>query len=193
MTGKVNITAARKPLPAWRKYLPLVGLALLAWILYRADRTAMLNALRLLSWKSVALAAVFFGANVLLKSVRWSRMLSAQGIPLPVRVAVAAYLNGQFYGQITVGRIGEFYRAEALIERNVSAGRALSSCLWDRFLDVLTVLFVAATLSATVVGDYRSAGWAAMMLVVLAAGGLAMVFAIEYALHPTKSQNRLKG
>lgn len=144
----------------------------------------MLDALRPLSFGSVALAAGFFSVNILLKAIRWNRMLSAQGIPLSLSVAVAAYLNGQFYGQVTVGRVGEFYRAEALTERNVSLGRAMSSCLWDRILDVLLVLFLAAVLGAFVVGDYRTAAWAGGILAVLGAGGLLTIAAIKVAFNP---------
>jgi glycosyltransferase 2 family protein len=171
----------KKPRRRWQKFLPLLGLALLAWILYRADRAAMLAALRPLSLGSVAIAVVFFAVNILLKAVRWSRMLSAQGIDLSFSVAIAAFLNGQFYGQITVGRVGEFYRAEALLQNNVSVGRAMSSCLFDRLLDVTMVLSLATILGAFVVGDFRSAAWAGMMLGVLVLGGVAAIVAIKIA------------
>ena len=152
----------------------------------------MLEAVRPLSARSLALAAGYFCVNVLLKAVRWSRMLSAQGIPLSFPVAIAAYLNGQFYGQITVGRIGEFYRAEALVERNVSIGRAMSSCLWDRLLDVLTVLTLATVLGALVVGDYRSATWAGSILATFAGTGFAAIAVIRIALDPVRSRHRFK-
>jgi uncharacterized protein (TIRG00374 family) len=122
-------------------------------------------------------------------------MLAAQGIRLPLSVVVAAYLNGQFYGQITVGRVGEFYRAEALVERRISIGRAMSSCLWDRILDVIAVLSLAAVLGAFVVGDRRSAVWAGGMLAALAAGGVVALGVVKSAFnpkHPTERSKRLR-
>ena len=150
--------------PRWRLYTPLIGLLLLAWILSRIDLVSMKNSILALSPSTLGLAVGCFATNILVKSFRWHRLLHAQGIRLPLRVSLAAYLNGQFYGQVTPGHVGEFYRAEALIERRVSIGLAMSSCLVDRFIDVLIVLGVAMVLGALVVGNRQAALWAAGLL-----------------------------
>ncbi len=150
--------------PRWKYYTPLVGLVLLAWILSGIDLRSMRDSILALSPRTLGLAAGCFATNVLIKSFRWHRMLQAQGIRLPLRISLAAYLNGQFYGQVTLGHVGEFYRAEALIERGVSVGLAMSSCLIDRFIDVLIVLAVAMVLGALVVGNVQAALWAAGLL-----------------------------
>jgi uncharacterized protein (TIRG00374 family) len=155
----------------WRRYTPIIGLLLLAWVLSRVDLTSMREATRALLPRTLALAAAYFCANILLKSIRWHRMLRAQRIELPWRISLAAYLNGQFYGQVTLGHVGEFYRAEALLERKLPLGLAMSSCLFDRFLDVLIVLGLAMVLGALVVGDLQAALVAAALL----GGSLALV------------------
>jgi uncharacterized membrane protein YbhN (UPF0104 family) len=90
-------------------------------------------------------------------------------------VAIAAFLSSQFYGQVTLGRVGELYRAEALIERGVPLGLALSSSVYDRVLDLAAVLIVAATLSAFVVADTRAALVAGACMLLLGAMGLAVL------------------
>lgn len=171
-----ELPAARPP-PAWRRYLPLLGLLLLAWVLSRFDLRALGAALLAVEPLAIAQAALFFTANLLLKAFRWQRMLTAQSLHLPSRVALPAYLSSVFYGQVTLGRVGELYRAEALIERGVPLGTALSSSVYDRLLDLATVLLVAAVLSALVIGDARAASVAAIAMLALFGAGIAMLHA----------------
>jgi glycosyltransferase 2 family protein len=163
--------------PAWRRYLPWFGLVLLAWVLSRLDLRALGAALAGVAPRALCESALLFTANMLLKAFRWQRMLAAQQLALPARVAVPAFLSSQFYGQATLGRVGELYRAEALVERGVPLGRALSSSVYDRLLDLGAVLFVAATFGAAVAGDTRAAAVAAAGMLALSALGLAVLHA----------------
>lgn len=158
-------------------------------MLSRVDQQAMLNSLKALSGKSLALALSCFAANILIKAFRWRRMLVAQTIELPTSVVFAAYLSGQFYGQVTIGRLGEFYRAEALTERSVSVGRAISSCLFDRMLDVLIVLFLAVVLGTLVTGNTRAVLVGAGIIGVSVAVGAFVVIEIKYGLLPQKARS----
>lgn len=167
-----NVLAAK---PRWRKYLPWLGLVLLVWLLSRFDMHALGRAFARESASAVLIALGLFSANMLLKAFRWQRMLSVQNLHLPTPVAIAAFLSSQFYGQVTLGRVGELYRAEALIERGVPLGLALSSSVYDRVLDLAAVLIVAATLSALVVGNMQAALAAGACMVLLVALGLAVL------------------
>lgn len=168
------MTPTPKPpraLPRWRRLLPLLGLFVLGWVLWRMDLPAMGRALGKVSVATIVLASASFCANLLLKAYRWQRLLAAQGILIPLRVALAAFLSGQFYGQVTLGRAGEFLRVEALLERQVSMGAALASCVFDRLLDLFVVLAAGSVLSALVLGDRRVA---LLALVVMVAGAVAV-------------------
>ncbi|MGD8859770.1 MAG: lysylphosphatidylglycerol synthase transmembrane domain-containing protein [Myxococcales bacterium] len=164
-----------KPRPAWRRALPLLGLVLLVWVLSRLDLGAMAAALAEVSWGAVGLGAGLFAVNLGIKILRWGRMLAVQGLRVPPAVVVAAFLSGAFYGQVTLGRLGEMVRAEALTERGVPLGQALSSCLYDRGLDVGLVLLLGASLGALVIGDARAAWLAAAVVLALALMALAVV------------------
>lgn len=169
------------PRPLWRKLLPLIGLLLLGFVLSRFDLRAMEAALLRVRPGAVLLAALLFSVNMLLKALRWQRMLTAQALRLPPRVAVAAFLGSQFYGQVTFGRVGELFRAEALIERGVPLGTALSSSIYDRVIDLATVLLVAATLSSLLLGDTRTASLSAGAMLLLFASGIAVLHARKLA------------
>jgi uncharacterized protein (TIRG00374 family) len=165
----VSVRPPRAP-PLWRKLLPLIGLAVLAWLLTRLDLPALGRAIAQVSWAALLGACASFSFNLWLKVLRWQRLLRAQAIVLPHRVALASFMSAQFYAQVSVGRVGEFLRMEALIERGVSAGTALSSCVFDRLLDVYLVLATGAVLGLSVLGDRQLAIAAAA---VLALGSIA--------------------
>jgi hypothetical protein len=102
-------------------------------------------------------------------------MLVIQDLRLPTPVAIAAFFSSQFYGQVTLGRVGELVRAEALIERGVPLGMALSSSFYDRLLDLALVVLVAAVLGAFVIGDWRLAMWAGSSLLFMMGVGIAVL------------------
>lgn len=164
------ILAADRKTPRWRKALPFLGLVLLTWVLSRLDLGDMRAALGRVTLGTLLLSGGAFTVNALLKALRWHRMLAAQGIALPPRVTLAAFLSGQFYGQVTLGRVGELFRVEALIERGVSTGAALASSVLDRLLDLFLVLAAGAVLGAFVIGDAKVA---ALALALMLGGGVA--------------------
>ena len=144
---------SRRSQPAWRKWLPLLGLVLLGWVFSRLDLAALGAAFARVSVLTVGLSCVWFTLNLWLKVLRWQRLLLAQGIALSHRVTLAAFLSAQFYAQVTVGRVGEFVRIEALSERGIGMGTALASCVFDRLIDVFLVLSTGAVFAAFVVGN----------------------------------------
>jgi len=168
----------RTPPGPLRRILPLIGLALLAWILSRQDGDAMASAVSRISLPALLTAGALFTANLGVKALRWHRLLRAQGHPLPLGTTVPAFFAGQFYGQVTFGRLGEFYRAEALTARGVPAGRALSSCMFDRVLDLMLVVCLGAVLGALVLGDHDIT-WAAATLAVFMVGGALGAIALK--------------
>jgi glycosyltransferase 2 family protein len=155
-----------------RRWLPLLGLVLLGWVLSRLDRGALAGAFGQISAGALALSCAWFGGNAWLKVLRWQRLLHSQDIALPHRVALAAFLSSQFYAQVTVGRVGEFMRIEALLERGVRPGTALAACVFDRLLDVFVVLSLGVVLGSLGLGDRRVAYAAGALLIVLTIFGL---------------------
>jgi uncharacterized protein (TIRG00374 family) len=149
----------------------------LVWVLSRLDSSALASAFGRVTWLTVASAAALFGVNTGLKVVRWQRLLHAQSIELPYRVALPAMLSAGFYAQVTVGRVGEFLRAEALTERGVRVSTALSSCVFDRLLDVVCVLFTGLSLGALWLGQLRAA-WVAGVLMLTVIVGASVLFRV---------------
>jgi hypothetical protein len=159
------------------------------WVLSKVDQQTMFDSLKGLLTKSLALALACFAANILIKAFRWRRMLAAQATEVGTSVAFAAYLSGRFYGQVTMGHLGEFYRAEALTERSVSIGRSISSCLFARLLDVFILLALAVVLGTLIASNTRATLFAASIIGVSAAAGAIVLIEIKYGLLPQKARS----
>lgn len=136
---------AAKWLRRGRLALPAIGLAILVIMLARLDREAMLAQLGHISGLHVALATLMFVSNVLLKFIRWLRILRTYGVALPIGEGMLAFFASIFYGQVTIGGVGELTRSGALIARDVHWSQALVSSLFDRVLDVALLAVIGAT------------------------------------------------
>lgn len=174
---KVVLAADRKT-PRWRRVLPFAGLVLLIWLLSRLNLGDMGQALSRVTIGTLVLSSGAFTINTLVKALRWHRMLAAQGIALPPKVTLAAFMSGQFYGQVTLGRVGELFRVEALIERGVSTGAALASSILDRLLDLFLVLAAGAVLGAFVLGNAQIAALALLLMILGGCGAWAVIATI---------------
>jgi uncharacterized protein (TIRG00374 family) len=129
------------------RLLALVGLALLVIFGMHFDFSSAWQAVLGLPLTSLLFASIAFLLNLLVKAIRWHRMSRQLSIDVPLDVSVAAFLAGCFWGLLTIGRFGEFYRVEALLDRAPSKMVALATCVTDRVIDVAFLCYVAAVLS----------------------------------------------
>jgi uncharacterized membrane protein YbhN (UPF0104 family) len=120
------------------------------------------------------LASAAFLLNLSIKAIRWHRMARQLSIPVTLPVSIAAFFSGCFWGLLTIGRIGEFYRAEALFDRAPSKLVALATCITDRLIDVAFLAYLALVLSILIFLPWSVASRIA--LVAAASVGVALVF-----------------
>jgi uncharacterized protein (TIRG00374 family) len=135
-----------------RRYSPLLGVLLLVLLGTQVDFREAWRLAQAIPLSALPAAAAAYAANVILKAYRWHRMVREQGIRIPLSVSVAAFLSGALYGMLTIGRLGELMRVEALVEHSRSKGRALASCIADRLLDVAFLGFAAGVAAVVALG-----------------------------------------
>ena len=181
------MTAAPPPKSTGRvwRLLPLIGLALLVLVVSRLDLAGLRGALSSLGPGAVAAAGLSFLANVLLKAVRWRRMLAAQSLVVPLWECVAAFLTSAFYGSVTIGRVGELSRVQVLLRRGVSLGSGISSCLFDRLLDLMLVVSVGGLAGAVWLGRPELLAAAVVVL------GLGLVLTLVFARRGVAAARRM--
>jgi|Deesub1362A_J573_1020465.scaffolds.fasta_scaffold02109_5 hypothetical protein len=156
----------------WR----LIGLALLAWLLWRVDWPALGRALAGARWELVVAAALLNLPLLLLKALRWRSVLRLQGIDLPVGPSLAYYLASLYWAFLTPGRVGELARVAYLRgNHQVPAALALAGVVADRLLDLYALLWAAAVgLAWGVYPAWRAPAGVAVAGLVLAPALLAL-------------------
>jgi hypothetical protein len=122
-----------------------IGPALFVVLWWASD----LGQVRALAGRAVAApmaaAAALNLVIIVLKAWRWREIMKVQAIPYPFAGAVRAYTIASALAAWTPGRLGDFSKALSVSrERTVSFGRAASSVIADRLLDVLALTLVAA-------------------------------------------------
>lgn len=119
------------------QWLRLLGLLIFAFILYKVDWSGLLAVVREMKGCYLLLAALLIFPLLLLKSYRWYLLLRIQGLQYDFGLVCVDFVNGNYVGLITPGRLGELVRVAYLKEAaHTSYGQALSNVLFDRLLDL---------------------------------------------------------
>jgi len=121
----------------------LVGLLLLILLLKRADLRQVGAALASLEPASLILAMILVFPLVGIKALRWRLIIGHMGGGVPFREAFLLYMAGIFWGVLTPGRLGEFFKAQQIVPwSRLSLPVAVASVLADRVLDLMLLLLV---------------------------------------------------
>jgi|WetSurMetagenome_2_1015567.scaffolds.fasta_scaffold14051_2 glycosyltransferase 2 family protein len=126
-----------------------VGVALFAVILTRVDLGAIWSAYRHIELSRAVAGIALLFVLTLLKSLRWRRIVSTQGIAVPVFMSFRIYAASLYLGVVTPGHIGDFAKSLYLTRKGMTAGKAIFSSLADRLFDIvfLAVIGYASLLS----------------------------------------------
>lgn len=123
--------------------IKLVGLALLAVILWRTDLSAVGRTLAGCRWDALLASLGLAFLVVCAKGWRWHLLLSAQGLPYTLARSIRVYFIGLYLGLATPGKLGELARITYLCgDVKASAGLAFSSILIDRVFDFYALLVI---------------------------------------------------
>jgi len=114
-----------------------VSLALMGVILYRMDLSELVGLMRRADARFLALAAGLVMVGLVIGAYRWQRLLSALGIPVPLRTLVASYFVGLFFNNflptsmggdvVRIYDVARYSRQPSASVASVIAERALSS------------------------------------------------------------------
>lgn len=131
------------------RLLPLLGLALLVWLLASVRLADLAAALLSADPWPLALASAVAIVPLCLNAARWRLILAPMGIVVGYREAFAATAKGTFLGELTPGKLGDFARVRLLAgARGASFPSLLTSVAVDRAYDVVALcLFAIASLA----------------------------------------------
>ncbi len=152
-------------------------LAIVGFVVWRVDMSAVRASWRGMSPGAVSLAAVAFCAAMSVRALKWRRQAEAVGLRFLPGLATRRFLLGVLLGVVTPMRLGELTRLSALevpeSERAPTLGLATAALLLEKLVEIV-VLGALASLGAwvvwpdTVLGPLASLGVLALAVGVLA-------------------------
>ncbi len=116
----------------------LVGLLLIAALLYRFDLGEILLNMRSARPRYLALGILAYALTFLVLTVRWRMILSGIGERLPLIEAYQAFAGGVLLSDFTPARIGDLSRP-LMVRDRVDLSRGILSVVIDRYADILTI------------------------------------------------------
>jgi len=132
----------------------------MAWIFYWVPFGATSQAIAEASTGYLSLAFAFGVTTLGLRVARWLIWVDFASQPhqsLARRPLIVAYLTSTLYGVVTIGRLGELWKAKSLCDKGWPWQSALGLVVLERVLDVGVILAVLAG-AALVVGGVAPAG-----------------------------------
>jgi glycosyltransferase 2 family protein len=116
----------------------LVGLLLIAILLYRFDAQEILSTIRSARPVYLAAAIAVYSITLLILSARWRWIISDLGGHLSIATAYQAFVSGVFLSDLTLMRIGDLSRP-FLVRDQLDLNIGIASVAVDRFMDVITI------------------------------------------------------
>lgn len=167
---------------------PLVAILLTAFVLWRANPAAVLEAAGRADLSWIGIAVLLVVADRALMAYRWLVLLAP--IPRTDRPALGAVMRlfflSTFAGTFLPGSIGgDAVRAFGLARLQVAPGVAVASVLLDRLLGVLSIVVVGILgLLLAGTGDLwsnRAIGTALLLAAAACAAGAAVIFSARWS------------
>ncbi len=125
------------------KLLKFIGIALFIWIIWKIDRTKMIEYMRDIDLK-IYIAALFFQYLIYLtKSIRWHIFVLNAAINTTFKKSWKLYNLGFFFSSITPAKLGEFGKSAYLVSAGMPKAQAIGIVLLDRFMDVIVIALIA--------------------------------------------------
>jgi uncharacterized membrane protein YbhN (UPF0104 family) len=117
----------------WRWARLLIGVAILAVLVWRVGTGPFLDGLRTVNWWTLAAAVGIAGITTLCCAWRWSLVAHGLGVDVPLRQGIAAYYRSQFLNTTLPGGVlGDVHRGVRHGRDVGDVGRGLRAVGWER-------------------------------------------------------------
>lgn len=123
----------------------VVGIVLFLIILARVDITSLLAIFASINLLLLLLALATNGIAVVMKSYKWKIIVNTVNSRFSLPKAMEAFLIGFSFSILTPAKLGDFIRAYYARDESCSTGRALSTVVTDRLIDIVMLVVIAAT------------------------------------------------
>src|SRR3989338_322984 len=125
------------------KLLPLIGIALLAYIIWKIGLDKIIKSIAEADYSMLLLYLLLFIPMLFLQTYKWDYLLKRQKVRFGFKYLLKLQVISTFYEIITPARIGSFIKIAYINKKLGNFGKSASSVVIDRFMDFLLVALLA--------------------------------------------------
>lgn len=119
-----------------------IGIGILLYLIYLFNVRGVINTISGAQPLLLAMSLVVYSFTFLILATRWKFILSNMGITIPLSSAYFAFIGGVLLSDLTPSKLGEFGRPY-LVRRYMDMSQGISSVVFDKYMDISTVLFLS--------------------------------------------------
>ncbi|MEK6914132.1 MAG: lysylphosphatidylglycerol synthase transmembrane domain-containing protein [Nanoarchaeota archaeon] len=132
----------------WKKYLPVIGIGLFVYILFKVNITNILIEIKNTNIYFLILAVIITFLMMITETTKWFSIARFQNIKIPFKEALKINMIDNYYGFITPSKLGAVIRAEYLKKYTEDHfGKGFFNFVIDKIMDLSSLLFIAIIFS----------------------------------------------
>jgi uncharacterized protein (TIRG00374 family) len=125
------------------KLFSLIGILLFIFILTRIDLSSLFEIFLGINLFFLCCALIVNGIAIVVKSFKWKLIVSTLKKEISLSLSIRAFLIGFSFSVLTPAKLGDFVRAFYIRDEQCTLGKALSSVVTDRLIDIVTLFSFA--------------------------------------------------
>jgi len=125
------------------KLFSLIGILLFIFILTRIDLSSLFEIFLSINLFFLCCALIVNGIAIVVKSFKWKLIVSTLKKEISLSLSIRAFLIGFSFSVLTPAKLGDFVRAFYIRDEQCNLGKALSSVVTDRLIDIVTLFSIA--------------------------------------------------
>jgi len=125
------------------KLFSLIGILLFIFILTRIDLSSLFEIFLSINLFFLCCALIVNGIAIVVKSFKWKLIVSTLKKEISLSLSIRAFLIGFSFSVLTPAKLGDFVRAFYIRDEQCNLGKALSSVVTDRLIDIVTLFSFA--------------------------------------------------
>jgi uncharacterized protein (TIRG00374 family) len=125
------------------KLLSVIGILLFIFILTRIDISSLIKIFLNINPLILLCALLVNGIAIIIKSYKWKLIVRTLKKEISLSASIKAFLIGFSFSVLTPAKLGDFIRAFYIRDEECNLGKALSSVVTDRLIDIVMLFSFA--------------------------------------------------
>jgi len=143
-----------------RKFLPLMGLAIFAYLIYKAGFNNILNSFKTINPIYLLIFLILVIIFAVIQTYKWAILIKQQGISISFRSLLEMRFIGEFYNFVVPGRFGSLIRILYLRDKTKrNLGEVSVNVIIDKIIDTFVVFLFSIAGALLLIKHFSNLYW----------------------------------